>query len=161
MRFGNSSLTHVRRVCYNFSRRRVAIARRTSWGVARSWCVGRFRRPRRDLRPRSARHGSSADELQDSVSQFTHVLAIVQQDYAVPVDTDHALYDGAIPGMLRVLDPHSTFFDPRAYALLREDQRGKYYGVGMTVGSAGQSHCGARAHAGLAGDRRPGFAPAT
>ena len=55
-------------------------------------------------------------------------------EYAIPVDTDHALYDGAIPGMLRVLDPHSTFFDPRQYALLREDQRGKYYGVGMTVG---------------------------
>ncbi|PYY18392.1 MAG: S41 family peptidase, partial [Acidobacteria bacterium] len=36
--------------------------------------------------------------------------------------------------MLRVLDPHSNFFDPKQYALLREDQRGKYYGVGMSVG---------------------------
>jgi carboxyl-terminal processing protease len=36
--------------------------------------------------------------------------------------------------MLHVLDPHSNFFDPKSYALLREDQRGKYYGVGMTVG---------------------------
>jgi carboxyl-terminal processing protease len=35
--------------------------------------------------------------------------------------------------MLRVLDPHSSFFDPRAYANLREDQRGRYYGVGMTI----------------------------
>jgi carboxyl-terminal processing protease len=76
---------------------------------------------------------SSADELKDAVSQFTNVLAVVQQNYAVPVDTDHALYEGAIPGMLRVLDPHSTFFDPQAYALLREDQRGEYYGVGMTI----------------------------
>jgi carboxyl-terminal processing protease len=33
-----------------------------------------------------------------------------------------------------VLDPHSNFFDPKSYSLLREDQRGKYYGVGMTVG---------------------------
>ena len=76
---------------------------------------------------------SSADELKDAVSQFTNVLAVVQQNYAVPVDTDKALYEGAIPGMLRVLDPHSTFFDPQAYALLREDQRGEYYGVGMTI----------------------------
>jgi carboxyl-terminal processing protease len=76
---------------------------------------------------------SSADELKDAVSQFTNVLADVQQNYAVPVDTDKALYEGAIPGMLRVLDPHSTFFDPEAYALLREDQRGEYYGVGMTI----------------------------
>src|SRR5438105_9790623 len=34
--------------------------------------------------------------------------------------------------MLHVLDPHSNFFDPKSYSLLREDQRGKYYGVGMT-----------------------------
>ena len=36
--------------------------------------------------------------------------------------------------MLHVLDPHSNFFDPKAYSLLKEDQRGKYYGVGMQVG---------------------------
>src|SRR5665213_919232 len=77
---------------------------------------------------------AGTSDIQDSIRSFTRVLSIAQQDYAVPVDTDHALYEGAIPGMLRVLDPHSTFFDPRQYALLREDQRGKYYGVGMTVG---------------------------
>jgi carboxyl-terminal processing protease len=76
---------------------------------------------------------SDVNTLQDSVKSFTHVLAIVQKDYAIPVDTDHAIYSGAIPGMLRVLDPHSSFFDPRAYANLREDQRGRYYGVGMTI----------------------------
>ncbi len=36
--------------------------------------------------------------------------------------------------MLRVLDPHSNFFDPKSYSALREEQRGKYYGVGMQVG---------------------------
>ncbi len=77
---------------------------------------------------------AGTSDVQESIKSFTRVLSIVQQDYAIPVDTDHALYDGAIPGMLRVLDPHSSFFDPRQYALLREDQRGRYYGVGMTVG---------------------------
>src|ERR1700687_2507152 len=76
---------------------------------------------------------TDVNSLQDSVKSFTHVLSIVQKDYAIPVDTDHAIYSGAIPGMLRVLDPHSSFFDPRAYANLREDQRGRYYGVGMTI----------------------------
>ena len=80
---------------------------------------------------------AGANDLQDSVRDFTQVLSVVQQNYAVPVDTDHAIYEGAIPGMLRVLDPHSSFFDPRQYALLREDQRGKYYGVGMTIGPRG------------------------
>ena len=33
------------------------------------------------------------------------------------------------------MDPHSKFLDPRAFALLREDQEGKYYGVGMSIQS--------------------------
>ena len=72
---------------------------------------------------------SGTNDLQESVRAFTRVLSIVQQNYAEPVDTDHAIYQGAIPGMLRVLDPHSNFFDSRQFSLLREEQRGKYYGV--------------------------------
>ncbi|HUI73466.1 MAG TPA: S41 family peptidase [Candidatus Acidoferrum sp.] len=76
---------------------------------------------------------ASADDFQTSVKTFTRVLDVVQANYAEPIDVDKAVYEGAIPGMLRVLDPHSSFFDARQYALLREDQRGRYYGVGMIV----------------------------
>jgi carboxyl-terminal processing protease len=78
-------------------------------------------------------HDSDSD-VSDSLKQFTEVYDIVEQNYAEPVNPDKAIYNGAIPGMLHVLDPHSNFFDPKSYSLLREDQRGKYYGVGMTVG---------------------------
>jgi carboxyl-terminal processing protease len=81
----------------------------------------------------SAAPGGDAD-VRDSLRQFTTVYDVVEQNYAEPVNPDKAIYNGAIPGMLHVLDPHSNFFDPKAYSLLREDQRGKYYGVGMTVG---------------------------
>jgi carboxyl-terminal processing protease len=76
---------------------------------------------------------ASADDYQSAVLSFTKVLDVVQANYAEPVDIDKAVYQGAIPGMLRMLDPHSNFFDARQFALLREDQRGKYYGVGMVV----------------------------
>lgn len=81
---------------------------------------------------------SSQDESQirDSLKSFTDVYAIVEQNYAEPIQgdkADTAIYDGAIPGMLRVLDPHSNFYDPKAYAKMREDQRGHYYGVGMVI----------------------------
>src|ERR1700736_6819967 len=76
---------------------------------------------------------AGADDLQESVKSFTRVLAVVERNYADPVDVDKAIYDGAIPGMLHVLDPHSNFFDPQQYALFREEQEGKYYGVGMVV----------------------------
>ena len=72
-------------------------------------------------------------DLQQSVKNFAQVLSIVQQNYAVPVDTDKLVYDGAIPGMLRMLDPHSYFFDPRQWATTQEDEQGRYYGVGMTI----------------------------
>jgi carboxyl-terminal processing protease len=81
---------------------------------------------------------SSEDEsqLRDSLKSFTNVYAVVEQNYAEPIQgdkADAAIYDGAIPGMLRVLDPHSNFYDPKAYARMREDQHGRYYGVGMTI----------------------------
>jgi carboxyl-terminal processing protease len=77
---------------------------------------------------------TSDTDVRDSLRQFTMVYDMVEQNYAEPVSADKAIYNGAIPGMLHVLDPHSNFFDPKQYSLLREDQRGKYYGVGMTVG---------------------------
>ncbi|MGA2630728.1 MAG: S41 family peptidase [Terriglobia bacterium] len=78
-------------------------------------------------------------DVQGSLGSFTKVYDIVEQNYADPVDADRAIFGtqetnlGAIPGMLRTLDPHSNFFDPRAFARLREDQEGKYYGVGMVI----------------------------
>src|SRR6266487_1555857 len=84
------------------------------------------------ITPAAAAGGDS--DVRDSLRQFATVYDVVEQNYAEPVNPDKAIYNGAIPGMLHVLDPHSNFFDPKSYSLLREDQRGKYYGVGMTVG---------------------------
>src|SRR6202044_1579459 len=75
-------------------------------------------------------------QLRDNLKEFTNVYALVEQNYAEPINGDKAdtvIYDGAIPGMLRVLDPHSSFYDPKAYAKMREDQHGRYYGVGMLI----------------------------
>jgi carboxyl-terminal processing protease len=85
----------------------------------------------------SGSHVSAATTGDDAVSQnlrsFTQVYDLVEQNFADQVKPDKAIYNGAIPGMLRTLDPHSNFFDPKAYAALREDQRGHYFGIGMTV----------------------------
>jgi carboxyl-terminal processing protease len=84
----------------------------------------------------SAQSASDESTLRDSLKSFTSVYSLVEQNYAEKMDsdrTDKAIYDGAIPGMLHVLDPHSNFYDPKAYAQMREDQHGRYYGVGMTI----------------------------
>ncbi|MGO8815359.1 MAG: S41 family peptidase [Terriglobia bacterium] len=83
--------------------------------------------------------GSDDSDIKASLNAFTRVYDIVEANYADPLDPDTSIYGppngntGAIPGALRTLDPHSNFFDPRAFALLREDQEGKYYGVGMSI----------------------------
>ncbi|MFN9459151.1 MAG: S41 family peptidase, partial [Acidobacteriota bacterium] len=73
------------------------------------------------------------DEVQQSIKTFAKVYALVEENFADKVTSDKAIYKGAIGGMLRTLDPHSSFFDPKDFQSLREDQRGHYYGVGMTV----------------------------
>ncbi len=75
------------------------------------------------------------DDLQETLNTFTKVYNAVEKNYSDPVDPDRTILQGAIPNMLRTLDPHSQFFDARTFAKLREDQRGKYQGLGMTIGS--------------------------
>ena len=74
------------------------------------------------------------DAVTESVKSFTKVFDAVERNYADPVKGEDAIYKGAIPGMLRTLDPHSNFYDPKAFAQQKDDQRGQYYGVGMLVG---------------------------
>ena len=84
----------------------------------------------------SAQSASQESTLRDSLHSFTDVYGIVEENYAEHLDSDKidkAIYDGAIPGMLHVLDPHSNFYDPKSFAQMREDQHGKYYGVGMQI----------------------------
>ncbi|MFZ0662000.1 MAG: S41 family peptidase [Acidobacteriaceae bacterium] len=81
---------------------------------------------------------SSTDQsaFRDSLKQFTSVYQVVAENYAEPLTgdkPDDVIYDGAIPEMLRTLDPHSNFYDPKAYARMQEDESGKYYGVGMVI----------------------------
>jgi len=77
---------------------------------------------------------TNTEDLPREVESFTKAYALVEQNFADSVNADKAIYKGAVPGMLRTLDPHSNFFDPKEYQALRDDQKGHYYGVGMTVG---------------------------
>ncbi|RRA48669.1 S41 family peptidase [Acidipila sp. EB88] len=83
-----------------------------------------------------AQGGNGDGDFRDSLKQFAAVYSTVSENYADPFTGDKpsdAIYDGAIPAMLRTLDPHSNFFDPKSYSKLLEEQRGRYYGVGMMI----------------------------
>jgi carboxyl-terminal processing protease len=82
--------------------------------------------------------GSASGALarQDEVAQqyrvFTAALAAIEREYVDVVPPDRLVY-GAIDGLLHTLDPHSSFFNPREYAQMRERQEGRYYGLGITI----------------------------
>lgn len=65
---------------------------------------------------------------------FSEILATVQENYAEPVASDK-LVESAVRGMLRTLDPHSSFFSTQDYDRLQEEQKGKYFGLGITIRS--------------------------
>ena len=59
-------------------------------------------------------------------------MAIVESEFAYEPKIGDLL-ESAIRGLLRSLDPHSSFYSRTDYKRLREEQQGKYYGLGITI----------------------------
>lgn len=64
---------------------------------------------------------------------FAQVLARIEQSYVQPVDRE-ALIEGAIKGLLRELDPHSSFFSPAESREFKSQLEGAYVGIGTEMG---------------------------
>src|SRR5258708_6846951 len=75
----------------------------------------------------------SADPLEEQLKKFLDVLNIAQSEAADPIDGAKVFNEGAIPGMLRRLDPHSVFFDPGQFGQLQEMERSTRKGFGTVV----------------------------
>jgi carboxyl-terminal processing protease len=72
------------------------------------------------------------EKIPEHYKAFSAALSAIEENYVDKVDSDRLVY-GAIRGMLGTLDPHSSFFDPREYAQMRERQEGRYYGLGIRI----------------------------
>jgi len=72
------------------------------------------------------------DKVSDHYKAFTAALSAVETSYVEKIDSDRLVYS-AVRGMLSTLDPHSSFYDPREYAQMRERQEGHYYGIGIQI----------------------------
>ncbi len=74
-----------------------------------------------------------ADALGKQLTRFVEVFNLLERKLADPIDPAEAIYKGAIPGMLRTLDPHSAFLDPGQFESLKEMQRSTEKGFGSVV----------------------------
>src|SRR5207237_9100263 len=78
--------------------------------------------------------GETEDKGTDQYYAFAEALSAMVPTYLDKVESDRLVY-GAVRGMLSTLDPHSSFYDPREYARMRERQEGHYYGIGIEISS--------------------------
>ncbi len=94
--------------------------------------------------------GSTAAEVQDRATVRSHIyavaLAAIEKEYVEPLSAicitptqcgSAALVSSSIAGMLRTLDPHSSFFPPKEFAQMRERQSGRYFGIGISISKVG------------------------
>jgi carboxyl-terminal processing protease len=72
-------------------------------------------------------------DVEAAVRQFVTVYSAIEQNSATPVDSSAAIYGGALPSMLRDLDPHSVFLDPDQFQQLKEMSNAEQKGFGSIV----------------------------
>ncbi len=81
--------------------------------------------------------GLSRASLEDQnpysvVAQLARILVLIENEYVDAVDRDRLL-TGAIKGMVAELDPHSSYLPARDFAVLQDDTRGEFAGIGVEV----------------------------
>ena len=75
----------------------------------------------------------AADGLEAQMKAVIDAYALIEGNAADPITSDQALYQGAIPGLLRNLDPHSVFFNPDQFRQVKQMERSTQKGFGTVV----------------------------
>ena len=91
---------------------------------------------------RAARPTTSGRETRrDIEGDFAEAVTIVEDNYVDGGDLEKEgarlkygnLFKSSIIGMLRALDPHSNYYDPKEFEELRTEQRSEYFGIGASI----------------------------
>jgi len=73
------------------------------------------------------------DDLDRQMKSIIQAYSVLEENAADPVSSEQAFYQGAIPGLLRTLDPHSVFFDPGQFDQLKKMEASTQKGFGSVV----------------------------
>lgn len=76
---------------------------------------------------------SSLKSDYESLKVFTEVIRIIRDSYTEEVEVKELVYS-AVKGMLRGLDPHSSFLSSEDYNEMKVDTRGSFGGIGIEIG---------------------------
>ncbi|HNR12003.1 MAG TPA: S41 family peptidase [Thermodesulfobacteriota bacterium] len=72
------------------------------------------------------------DKSYENLKVFSDVLYIIQKDYVEETKVDD-LVEGAIKGMLNMLDPHSAYMPPDMYQEMQVETKGSFGGLGIEL----------------------------
>lgn len=72
-------------------------------------------------------------QLEQELKTFVQAFAAIESNAADPVSSESAIFGGAIPAMLRTLDPFSVFLDPQQTEQLKEMEKSERKGFGSVV----------------------------
>lgn len=75
---------------------------------------------------------SIADDEQQLILRASDIVTTLLSELPEEHDPADVVYDG-IAGMLQVLDPHSSYLDPRSFRHMRARQEGSFFGVGIII----------------------------
>jgi len=76
----------------------------------------------------AAREDSAYSELRT----FTEVLSLVEENYVNQIEPKK-LIQGAIHGMLRTLDPHTSYLSPEFFKEMQVETTGRFGGLGIEI----------------------------
>jgi len=83
----------------------------------------------------STRPRKNPDATRNIERDISEALTLIEDNYIDGKKLDYnSVFKSSITGMLRVLDPHSNYFDPAEFESFRTDQRSEYFGIGASIG---------------------------
>lgn len=68
----------------------------------------------------------------EKLKTFSEILSLLEANYVEKVDTND-LIDGAIRGMLKTLDPHTSYLPPEAFKQMKVETSGRFGGLGIEI----------------------------
>ena len=63
---------------------------------------------------------------------FSEILSLIESNYVDPTQND-LMIEGAIIGMVKSLDPHTSYMSPVSYKEMQEETTGKFGGLGIEI----------------------------
>ena len=79
-----------------------------------------------------AEEEKSKKNAYNKLKVFSEILSLIESNYVDPTKND-SMIEGAINGMVKSLDPHTSYMPPSSYKEMQEETTGKFGGLGIEI----------------------------